>query len=420
MPRITLTARKVDSLKGDPKGRFEYWDRSLPSFGLRVGETGKKTWVVLYRYRRRNRRLTLGRYPALSLADARDLARRALVQVAEGIDPAQVKLIARHTGKAFSDLAKEYLERWAKPKKKSWRNDKYLIDRELLPGWRNVSVQDISRRDVRALIEKIYDRGKKVYANRMLALINKMLNFAVERDWITDNPSKGMRRPFTERPRDRVLTAEELRKVWSAIEKEEPCFRALFQLRLLTAQRGGEVRQMRWSDIDFHTEWWTIPADRAKNGLAHRVPLNPQALDILIELQQWQGRRLREINQGRLKKKWPLKEASDWVFASSKGDGPIRWVQRVGDRLRQDSGVDFRPHDLRRTAASMMTASGTSRLVVKKILNHVDADITAVYDRFGYDNEKRVALDAWGRELQQILENKTRTIQLVAIASAKR
>src|SRR5262245_32974126 len=118
MAQAHLTDRTVRTLRGRPDQRTEYWDRSLPSFGLRVSETGKKSWVVLYRHHRRLRRLTLGRYPALGLANARELARKAFVDVAAGKDPATEKLLSRHSGKSFSDLAKEYMERWAKPRKK--------------------------------------------------------------------------------------------------------------------------------------------------------------------------------------------------------------------------------------------------------------------------------------------------------------
>ena len=166
-------------------------------------------------------------------------------------------------------------------------------------------------------------QGTKVLANRVLALVSKMFNFGFDDDWVTSNPCRLMKRPFREMSRDRVLTPSELKRVWKALEHEAPFFRAFFQLRIVTAQRGGEVCTMKWSHVDFDTGWWTIPAELSKNGVAHRVPLNQQAIQILETLKEWQQSRLREINQGRARKGWPLKDPSEWVFASSKGEGPI-------------------------------------------------------------------------------------------------
>src|ERR1700687_4524208 len=279
MPRINLTVRKLESLKGSPSGQIDYWDDSLSGFGVRVSPSGRKTWVVLYRHHRRLRRLTLGTYPTISFADARVKAREVLGQVASGKDPATEKRLARHSGKTFRELAKEYLERHAKPNKKSWRADEWIIERKLA-RLRTVPAQDISRSDVRAVIESISDKGRKVLANRTLALVNKMFNFAIDRDWRTDNPCQGLH-PSKERSRDRVLSDDEISKIWEAIEQEDPFCQALFKLRLLTAQRGGEIRHMRWADVDVDSGEWLIPASDAKNGVAHSVPLNQHAVEPL-------------------------------------------------------------------------------------------------------------------------------------------
>jgi integrase len=209
-----------------------------------------------------------------------------------------------------------------------------------------------------------------------------------------------VKRPGKEHARDRVLSPEEVRRFWEATDVESPPIRAAFRLRLLTAQRGGEVLHMRWRDIDFVSRWWTIPAEFAKNGLSHRVPLNVQAVTILEDLHVWQEQRLVEVNVGRAKKHQEPKVFSDWVFPSRwYADDSLEWTRKATARIRDLASVDFRPHDLRRTAASLMTGSGISRVVVQKILNHVETGVTAVYDRHSYDNEKPVALDAWGRQV---------------------
>jgi integrase len=167
---------------------------------------------------------------------------------------------------------------------------------------------------------------------------------------------------------------------------------ALFRLRLLTAQRGGEVQGAAWSEIDLVGRWWTIPPERSKNGLAHRVPLSAPAVRILKSL------------------KAEAKKDAIWVFPSTRKTGPhILHAQKAIERVVERSGVEFRGHDLRRTAASLMVGSGVPRLVVSKILNHVESGVTAVYDRHSYDAEKRSALDFWGRHVEALVAGKRRS-----------
>ena len=132
MPTRNLTVRLIDSIKPPLTGRIEYWDAGTPGFGLRVTQSGRKSWVVLYRHQGRPRRLTLGPYPALPLADARDQARDSLRAVAKGKDPAGEKRIAR-LGDTFGDLAEDYIALYAKPNKRSWKEDRRALDRDLLP-----------------------------------------------------------------------------------------------------------------------------------------------------------------------------------------------------------------------------------------------------------------------------------------------
>jgi integrase len=407
MPKTKFTNRSVKSIECPPPiKQIDHWDATIERFGLRVSWTGKKTWVIFYRHNHRARRMTLGAYPAMSLADARERARKALNAVDDGRDPALERADAANA-KTFADLCKDYMERHAIPKKKTWKEDQRIIDRDLLPPWKHYTPAEIKRGDVRAVVESVADRGAPVHANRVLALIRKIFNFAIPREWVEFNPCQGVERPGREQARDRVLSAEEIRKFWAATEVESPPIRDAFRLRLLTAQRGGEVLHMRWQDIDLDAGWWTIPAAFSKNGLSHRVPLNAQAVDLLKALQAWQAKRLVEVNDGRAKKHVDAKKPSDWVFPSRwYEEASLAWTRKATKRIREASGVEFRPHDLRRTAASLMTGSGTSRVVVQKILNHVETGVTAVYDRHSYDHEKRAALQAWGRQVKRILSEK--------------
>jgi integrase len=385
MPRMTMTDRSIKALQGRPGFSVDYFDARLPRFAMRITEKGNKSWIILYRHGGRLRRMTLGPYPAVSLADARELAKAAFHLVAAGRDPATEKHTNREAP-TFAELAQEYMERHAKVRKRErcWREDQRLINREFLPRWRHWKAQDVKRRDIQELLDETVARGAPIQANNNFALIRKMFNFAVQREIVAISPCMGMGRPTRPRQRDRVLTYDEIRALWLALDACPPIVADVIRLELLTAQRGGEVLTMRWEDLDLTSEWWTIPAMYAKNGRSHRVPLGPQVLAILT------GRRRANTD-------------SPWVFPSTRRTSrPLTTVVNDVRTLRTALGFFFNPHDLRRTAASHMTGMGIPRLTVAKLLNHVETGVTAIYDRYSYDAEKRRALVAWGNEIERI------------------
>ncbi len=336
----------------------------------------------------------LGSYPTLSLVDARSQAKKIIGRLARGEDP-QADKTAEKGAETFGELAAEYLERHAKVKKRRWQEDDRVLKVDLLPAWRRKKAKNISRRDVGELLDGIVERGAPIMANRVRALISKIYNFGIGRDIVEHNPCLGVPMPAKARQRDRVLTVEEIRSLWRALDHENPVMAATFQMRLMTAQRGTEVLSMRWAHVD--GDWWTIPPEVAKNGLTHRVPLAPQVLALLDELRESTG-------------------SSEWVFASPRRQGAhIMAVQKAAERIAKRSKIDFVPHDLRRTAASFMTSIGISRLVVSKILNHVESGTTAVYDRHSYDAEKRQALIRWAGKLETILDGGLESDQVVRI-----
>ena len=398
---IRFTVRSIEAIKPPATGQKDHWDAALPGFGLRVSAAGRKSWVVMYRHAGVKRRLTLGTYPALPLASAREKAADALRSVAHGADPAASKKADRKA-ETFAELAEEYMERHAKPKKRSWRKDDAAIQRDLKPHFGRVKASAVTRRDVLKLLDDIRERGAPIQANRTLAILRKIYNWGIGQEIVERNPCFGVERPSSENRRQRVLTDDEIRAVWAAFEGETQRMAGMFKLRLLTAQRGGEVSHMRWPDIDMASAWWTIPPQYSKNALAHRVPLSLTALEIVREMQDRAG-------------------GFEWVFPSPGFKGPTTVLWKAVERIRKRSGVDFVPHDLRRTAASRMTGDlGISRLVVSKVLNHVESGVTAVYDRHSYDPEKRHALDAWGGRLEEIIAGEPAPDKVVELHSRTR
>lgn len=407
MPRVRLTHRNITSLAAG-EWMTDYWDELLPGFGLRVARNnGRRVFVVRYSdLKGSKRRVTLGAYPELGLADARERARSILASVSRGeetrsqpdgeqeqvlsvtpVAPAERMDPAAPPPEivTFGALAEVYIERHAKLKKRSWKDDERNLRVDLLPAWQDLPAHEIGRRDVAELLDGIVERGAPILANRVKALISKIFNVGIGRGLVESNPAFAVAMPSRENQRDRVLNEVEIRALWRAFECEHSIMGGTFKMRLLTAQRGDEVLRMRWDQI--REGWWTIPAEVAKNGLSHRVPLSPQVLVLLEQLR-------------------PLTGDSAWVFASRKKDGEsVTSIGKAAERISKRAGIEFVPHDLRRTAASFMTSMGISRLVVSKVLNHVESGITAVYDRHSYDTEKRQALDTWGFRIAAILHS---------------
>jgi integrase len=393
-----LTASKIDAIKPPEQGQIELYDHDLPGFAFRVGRSGKRAWVLRYRVKANGthpacmRRLTLGSYPAMSLADARRHARAKLGEVASGGDPAgeseaAAEAEARDRANTLAELAGRYMSHCEAQGRNKARTlaQKHRMLKRLLAVWGTRPASSISRRDIIALVEKIAERGAGIQANRTVALISNLFAFATDREIITANPAHRIPKPGVERSRDRVLVEDEIRRVWKALDDEPRKVAAIVQLTLLTAQRRGEVCGLRWDELDLDRGWWTLPAERAKNKLSHRVPLGPQALAIL--------RAIHEAPHD------PV-----WVFRGGHLNQPLTNLQKPLRRVRTAAKVDdFKLHDLRRTAASLMASLGVPRFVLGRVLNHIDSSITAVYDRHTYDAEKRQALEKLDRHLQAIV-----------------
>lgn len=401
MASVTLTARYLDQLHSHGK-RFEVFDALVPGLAIRVSPAGRKTFTLYYRHLGRRRRLGLGRYPDVLLAEARKVATQHRGRIFDGADPAGDKQSEQaqndNTVRALYDLYRSHHEKTLR----SWSEVRRIMEHEVLPLWRHRRVVDIRRRDIRELVDR-KARTAPIQANRVLQRISAMLTFAVDQDWIESNPAWRIKKPGRERSRDRVLTRDELRELWAALHETEAqnadgtpkprlsqTLNDMLIVMLLTAQRRGEVCTMRWPDVDLVTGWWTIPAESSKNADPHRVPLTLAVLEIL-------ERRAAAKNRD-----------ERYVFSNHR-------ATCVADRAKKaaavlcDGGLSFhfRAHDLRRTAASYMGEAGVDRFHIAHVLNHrsvTHSTVTAIYDRYRYDKEKRAALDKWAEVLARMVD----------------
>jgi integrase len=376
-----LTDKMIEALKPEAK-RYDVHDLRCPGMTLRVSPNGRKSFYIKFRYGLAQKHPKLGSYPRMSLATAREKANEWLKQVDQGIDPTKRK---RSTNMKVENVCREFIRLHAQARNKSWREAERILERELVGSFGQRDIREITRYDILELMDAAIDRGSGYQANRILSHVRKLLNWCLERGVIEKSPILGLRPPTKEFPRERVLADDEVARLLRACRNEVYPFRQYVPILLATAQRRGELAEMRWSEIDFEAKTWVIPYNRAKNGKQHVVPLSEFTLTTLAGTPRF-------LN-------------CDYVFTTTRKSS-ISGFSKALRRLSQSSQTsDWRWHDLRRTATSGMARQGVAPHVVEKILNHfsgIISGVALVYNRHSYDAEKVAALDEWGRTLERL------------------
>lgn len=391
----------------------KYYLREANGFTIRVLPSGVKTWLFIYTFEGARKEFNLGQYPDVPLSQARIKHGDARKALAAGIDPAAEDRQAkeeRRTAPTVKTISEEYIKQWAEPRKKSWKEDQRMLTKDVLPVLGSVKAADIRRRDVVLLLEDIAGRPAPVLANRVKALLSKLFNFAVEREVCEFNPCVGVKALTREIPRERALTIEEIKKVWPALVAPDNLLMGqltsgALQLVLLTGQRPGEVAGMHRREID--GEWWTIPAERSKNGRANRVYLTKTARAVIGKAEgyifatpRFEGEEEAPIRADSL----PTALRRNLTGAEYRGrQSKRRQAGEVSDlRVRVDV-APFTPHDLRRTVSTHLSRLGFSDEVSDAVLNHAKRGVVRTYNRHSYDPEKKQAMEAWEAELLRIV-----------------
>ena len=390
-----LTTKAVEAAKPDPERRREIPDPALTGLYLVVQPSGAKSWAVRYRHRGKPKKLTLGRWPLMTVAQARGAATEALEAVEQGDDPSATKKASKAARAADPDrdtvrALVEQFDRRHLSKLRSGRDVRRKLDAHVVPRWGDRDVHEITRRDVLDLLDAIADAGTPTTANRIRAFLSKFFAWCVERDIIEASPVAGVRAVTKEAPRDRVLSDDEVRWLWQATAEAGQPFGPLARMLLLTGQRLGEVAAMTDDEVTGAT--WHLSADRTKNARAHDVPLSEAARDVLRGVERVKGR-------------------EGYIFTTT-GETPVSGFSRARGilhaKMEAIAGKErgepveiphWTFHDLRRTAATGMARLGVPVRVTEAVLNHVSgtgAGIVAVYQRHDYADEKRQALEALG------------------------
>lgn len=401
MAKKKLTATVIEKTKAPSQGRIDIFDATLPAFGIRIGATTRKFFVVT-RIHGKRARVTLGDAkigdgPGLSLNEARIKAGEIMEAAAAGMDPrkqreAQREANRTRTANTFGKVADLYVEKYAKVQKRTWKEDERILNKYFRPHWEDIPVADITRADVVEALDEI-EKGGVYMANRSLAVVRKLFNWAMdERALIDATPIGRKMARGVEGSRKRAFSDDEIRVIWKAADKIGGFKGGAVKMLILTGQRRGVVAGMKWSEIN--DDVWTIPgesAGRAKNKLDHIVPLPRQAMELLKTI--------------------PKVKDKDTIFGRKLARGDV--AINIGSKLKAEfdelSGVeDWVWNNLRGLVATRMKRPlNINDQVINLVQGRLDQSILSKnYDANDYLEDKRRALQAWADYLG-LLSKKT-------------
>jgi integrase len=379
----TLTDRSVQGLR--PKDRrYEVRDTLVPGLYVDVTKAGAKNFILCTRYpgKRHPGRRTLGKVGVMTLAQARSTAREWLELIARGIDPEHGR-----RSQDFSVVIEEFITRAVRDKRKG-HDVEADIRRELIPAWGNKAIGDIKPDDVLRLIERIVDRGAIYQAHNVFSHIRRFFNWCRGRNLIDRSPCDWLKPAAVigraKDPRQRVLTDDELRRVWSVVDQMTYPYGPLFKLLTLTGARKSEVSDAKWGEFDFKASVWTIPPERFKSDTTHIVPLTPWVVSILQGLYRFTG---------------------DCVFSTDGGRKPVNGFSKAKRRIDQAAAIvePWVIHDLRRSVRSRLSELRVPEAVAELLIGHGRKGLARVYDQHKYLQERREALLLWEQRLREIV-----------------
>jgi integrase len=381
--RLTQTSVQRLSI---PRGKSEaiFFDDELPGFGLRLREGGSRNWIVQYKVGPKQRRMTLGSTAMLTVAKARDAAATALAKVRLGNDPANEKAMARlAAGETLKAIAARYLE-WHGANRRPNSHDatKRYLEKHF-GSLHGLALNKINRATVAAALSSIAAKHGPISADRARVALSALFNWALGEGLCETNPVTGTNTSGEGRARDRVLSDDELVKIWNALPDND--YKPIVRLLMLTGCRREEIGSLLWSEVDLEARLIALPGERTKNHRAHDIPLPESAVAILEAIPHRAGREL--------------------LFGRGEG-GFSGWGRSKADLDAVSKLKPWRLHDVRRTVATRMADLGVQPHIIEAALNHASgfrAGVAGTYNRSTYAPEKRAALDTWANHVATIL-----------------
>jgi integrase len=384
-----LTTKAIENLKPRDE-RYEVPDGGCRGLRCLVHPSGAKSWAIRFRWHRKPCKHTLGSFPGMSLAEARQAAAAAMAQVARGIDPRnekrEAKAAAAERSRNTVDLLTAQFREWQGKRLRpaSLRQLEHIFTNIVVPAWQGRDVHSIARRDAIELTEAVAET-KPIMANRVHSHLYRFFGWLCERDVIVASPMVGVPRPAAESARERTLSEREIVQLWHACEAVEEPARSWIRMLILLGQRRSETVSMRRSEID--GDLWRLPAEKMKGKVAHTLPLPAQALAMVEALPP--------IGDG------------DLVFTTN-GTSPLSHF----DRIKRTIDAEMKPaspwtwHDIRRSSASALAGLGVPVPTIEKILAHRSGTfrgIVSTYQRHSFIPEMRTALERWSEHLDRLV-----------------
>ncbi|MBO6540292.1 MAG: site-specific integrase [Rhizobiaceae bacterium] len=379
---MRLTDLSIRALTSPDKGQVTHYDDTLPGFGVRVSQGGTKTFIVVYGPTRR--RMTIGRFPVVNLAEARSEAKRILAEATLG----------KHRPKSttYEEAKRRYLA-YCDQKNRPGTVSEY---RRLLAhfAFGKTPLADIAKGDIRRKLDKLSDRPSE--HDHAFTAAKVFFAWAVREDYLSHNPCEGLRPLRGITSRDRALNEAELISVMRAARSYAYPYGPIIELLILTGQRRGEIAALRWAWIDEDNRTITLPASLTKNKREHVFPYGSLMAGVLERL--------------------PRIDDSPYLFPASRervrGQATTTFngwskARREFDRVMPDI-AHWTLHDLRRSFATTMASLGVPQIVVEKLLNHVSggtqSPIAQVYNRHSYLQEMREAIKTYEVYLADLLK----------------
>lgn len=386
---MRLTDISLKTLQPPVKGQVTYTDDTLPGFGVRISQGGVKSFVVVHG--RNRKRTTIGRYPTISLQDARKAAKQILAERTLGKHEAPP--IDFESGiKLF--IATHFPENYPKPRTRA--ETKRILEKHFLPSLRHEKLEHIQPREISRIVDRMHRTPAE--AHHAFGVIRLFFNWAFRRGYVDRSPCERLQAPRRSAARDRVLTHDEIKAVLSHAQANDTTFNYIVQLLLLTGQRRGEIVSLQSDWIDFEKRTITLPSTVTKNKRQHILPFGDVTEEILRRalVRALQAKEEGEPDDGKPQLLFPARGKSTPFDGWSKG------------KPNFDKGctiAHWTLHDLRRTCATNLAALGVPVHVTEKLLNHISgttSGIVSVYQRHAYLDEMRDAMDQWERLLRSL------------------
>jgi len=378
------TDREIKNLKAS-ENRYTAKDASANGLFLDITTTGVKSWWYRYSLNGKQERLVLGRYPDLSLKDARQLRDESASLVAKGISPKQNK--NKVTSVVFSEYGERYLNEVIRKERKNSYNMVLCLNNDIYPMIGNMAIDKVSVDDVRRVIWRKKDQGYDASANQVRGLLKRMFDYAMTLGLVPFNPVLAIptRHIYKAVPRDRFLKIDEIRTFYTTLLNSR-IYRPRklgILLSLLTLVRKSELLRVKWEDIDFEKRIWLIPQTKADSSTGHSremvVYMSNQVIEIFKELKQIAGN-------------------EPYVFVGRKSGTHIShnaFNESQKNALKLTDLADFTIHDLRRTASTHLNEQGFNSDAIEACLNHTAKGVRAVYNKAKYEKERTEMLQKW-------------------------